>query len=229
MLKCNLQILGGNVAKISVTGIAVNLMLGFSEQNQTAYASIKRYAAHMEQPQVGDKFTQFISDNKSRAKEWVDADLAQRKATKEAAQNAIIGVVPTVKPSYDKTFAAHATNTAVRPPETVQNVTPQAPEVAPMPTETQTASVPEQKSPVKRVRGATKSKPAGKANIAPIIITATKGVQTRLYLEPEFITALDTIAPTDRKAWLIEVINNSDKANPASAVRCAIVTALLKK
>lgn len=50
-----------------------------------------------------------------------------------------------------------------------------------------------------------------------------------VYLEPEFIAALDVIASPNKKEWLMNVIAVSGQRNPASAIRGALVNELLNR
>jgi len=60
------------------------------------------------------------------------------------------------------------------------------------------------------------------------VIRLPKNHRRDLYLEPEFVTALNKVVPNNQNEWLCSRVVEAGDGNLASTVRCAIVRTLLE-
>ena len=69
---------------ISATGIAVNLMLGFEQNNRATFERAKRFAQLDGITRKGKALTDYIDANKQAVKSWIELDVSnKRKAANE--------------------------------------------------------------------------------------------------------------------------------------------------
>jgi hypothetical protein len=73
----------GQVMTISATGIAVNLILGVNQNNHVTFELAKQFAARDGIKRTGKKLTDYISDNKQAAIEFVEAQNKARQLARD--------------------------------------------------------------------------------------------------------------------------------------------------
>jgi hypothetical protein len=191
----------GQVMTISATGIAVNLILGVQQNNRVTFELAKRFAARDGIKRTGKKLTDYISDNKQAAIEFIEA---QNKARQLARDD--IMATGSAKPLADY----------------VEQVK-QNDDVNVLPVKQSTT----------KTRNKTKRESRFNQFTAIAFSVTGKTGRQHISLEPEYMKALELIAPDNRNKWLSDTVADYIAKNGIESttriVKASIVNALIER